>query len=183
MAKPRVSTNTAPAIPGLWDFACETYARPGIREICLDWQTRYDADIPLVLALCWQAARGSHAPDTRGLEDLRRALEPWRKGTVLPLRALRERLKPLSPAHSQTARLRTAILTAELAAERVQLEYLARMLPDTGRRTQGAAQATTLAHQALDTYLTLLGVSPEDRHLGIGAWGKAMGGTPSPPGS
>jgi len=99
----------------------------------------------------------------------------------MPLRALRGRLKPMSPAHSRAARLRGAILTAELAAERVQLEYMARLLPDAVRQTQGAAQATTLAHQALDTYLALLKVSPGDRHLGIGAWDKAMGGTP--PGS
>jgi uncharacterized protein (TIGR02444 family) len=179
MAK-RVSPDTPPTIPSLWDFACETYARPGIREICLDWQTRYDADIPLVLALCWQAARGGPVPDIRGLDDLRRALAPWRQGTVLPLRALRDRLKPMSPAHSRAARLRRAILSAELAAEQVQLEYMARLLPDAARQTQGAAQATTLALQALDTYLTLLGVSPEDRHLGIGAWSKAMGWASSP---
>lgn len=176
MAKPRLSPDTSLAIPGLWDFACETYARPGIREICLDWQARYNADIPLVLALCWQAARGGPVPDSRGLDDLRRALAPWRQGAVLPLRALRDRLKPMSAAHSRSARLRRAILSAELAAERLQLEYMARLLPDAARQTQGA----TLAHQALDTYLTLLGVSSEDRHLGIGAWSKAMGWTLSP---
>ncbi|MFN2348968.1 MAG: TIGR02444 family protein [Thioalkalivibrio sp.] len=129
MASPPLSPDTHRAILGLWDFACGLYARPGIREICLDWQSRFDADIPLVLALCWRAAQGGPLPDTGALTQMAGALSPWRRGTILPLRSLRTRLKALGTSDSPVGRLRAAVLEAELQAERTQLAWLAHSLP------------------------------------------------------
>lgn len=154
-----------PEPPGaaLWDFACGLYAPPGVRGICLDWQMRHGADVPLILALCWQAARAGPVPDARQLERIRRSLAPWRDATVLPLRALRGRLRPLAPAGSRAAALRAAVLQAELLAERTQLEYLAAVLP------KGAAAARSGAnlHDALDTYLAQLGMEEREREREI----------------
>lgn len=158
----------------LWDYACTVYARPGMRETCLHWQTRYHADIPLVLALCWQAARRHVQPDPAGLSAFIGALEPWRTAVVLRLRALRTRLKPLSPPRSRCAQLRATILAAELQAERVELEYLARVLP----RTPATHAPAEGARQVLECYLTQLGVSHREgkravatllRYLGVPA--------------
>ncbi|WP_081617270.1 TIGR02444 family protein [Thioalkalivibrio sulfidiphilus] len=149
--------------PRLWDYACAAYARPGVGETCLDWQARYQADIPLVLALCWQAARRRAMPDPAGLCALREALAPWRGATVLRLRALRTRLKPLSPPRSRGAQLRAAVLAAELEAERVQLEYLARALPDA----PGQEASTGPARQALAHYLAGLGVPDGERDQAV----------------
>ncbi|WP_018232439.1 TIGR02444 family protein [Thioalkalivibrio thiocyanodenitrificans] len=143
----------------LWDYACALYARPGVQALCLDWQLRHAADIPLVLALCWQAARARTLPDAGGLDRLCRALAPWRASTVLRLRTLRKRLKPLSPPASRSARLRAAVARAELCAERVQLEYLALALP--ARR--GTGDPASAMRRGVETYLELLGVSARER--------------------
>jgi uncharacterized protein (TIGR02444 family) len=143
----------------LWDYACAFYARPGVQALCLDWQRRHGADIPLVLALCWQAARARKVPRAGSLDRLCRALAPWRASTVLRLRTLRNRLKPLSPPESRGARLRAAVARAELCAERVQLEYLARALP-AGRCTGDPASAM---RRGVGTYLELLGVGARER--------------------
>jgi uncharacterized protein (TIGR02444 family) len=143
----------------LWEYACALYARPGVQALCLDWQLRHAADIPLVLALCWQAARARTVPEAGGLDRLRRAMAPWRASTVLRLRALRNRLKPLSSPDSRSARLRAALARAEVCAERVQLEYLARALP-AGRCTGDSASAM---RRGVETYLELLGVGARER--------------------
>jgi uncharacterized protein (TIGR02444 family) len=143
----------------LWHFACTVYARAGVREICLDWQERFDADVPLVIALCWQADRTRMLPDEVLLSRLRAELAPWRTGTVLPLRRLRRRLKPLCHAGGPVADMRTAVLEAELAAERVQLAYLAGLLP----RVPGDAAPAKAVRRGLEHYLKELGAGPAER--------------------
>lgn len=160
-----------PQDPALWDYACAVYARPGVGETCLNWQTRYQADIPLVLALCWQASRRRVMPDPAGLCALREALAPWRSATVLRLRALRTRLKPLSPLRSRGAQLCAAVLAAELEAERVQLEYLARTLPDA----PGQESPAETARQGLAHYLAGLGVLDGEREQAVATLLRQLG--------
>jgi uncharacterized protein (TIGR02444 family) len=162
MAAPGIPS-TIPEAPTdadrLWDFSCGLYAMPGVRELCLDWQERFGADIPLLLALCWQAARGQAIPDTEALGELARSLAPWREATVLPLRHLRQRLKPLSPPGSLGTRLRAVVLRAELRAERVQLAHLARTLPLAPCR-YSTEEGT---RSGLGRFLETLGLGPAER--------------------
>ncbi|HSP00769.1 MAG TPA: TIGR02444 family protein [Thioalkalivibrio sp.] len=169
MASTPPSPDTHHAIPGLWDFACELYARPGIREICLDWQTRFDADIPLVLALCWRSAQGGTLPDPGALTQLAGVLSPWRRDAILPLRSLRTRLKALDTADSPVTRLRAAVLEAELQAERTQLTWLADSLP-----LAAPAPGKALG-QVLADYLGSLGADEQTRTAAAGTLMGALG--------
>lgn len=148
----------------LWHVAGALYAQPGVREICLDWQSRYGADIPLVLALCWQAGRGCRNPEPDRLQQLREGMEPWRRSTVLRLRSLRTRLRPLSPPGSRTGRLRAVILDTELLAERIQLHCLAHALMATAV-TENRSSA---ARRILAIYLGQLGVEATEREDAAG---------------
>jgi len=167
MARSPLSPDAHPAIPSLWDYACEIYARPGIREICLDWQNRFNADIPLVLALCWREAQGGPLPDTAALGQLAGDVAPWRRDTILPLRSLRTRVKALGTSDSQVGRLRAAVLEAELQAERTQLAWLAHNLPL-------AAPGKGL-EQVLANYLGSLGADEQTRATAPGALTGALG--------
>ena len=44
----------------LWDFASRCYAQPGVAENCLAAQDSVGADVNLLLAAAWLAARGQY---------------------------------------------------------------------------------------------------------------------------
>jgi uncharacterized protein (TIGR02444 family) len=103
----------------LWRFAATLYGRPGVAEACLTLQDRHGVDVPLMLASLWHAGRGFGAPDLR---RWRAISATWRRAAILPLRRSRRALK----GRAEWAAIRTRIKRLELAAERAQLNALAR---------------------------------------------------------
>lgn len=109
---------------GLEAYAAALYARPGVAEACLELQDRQGADVNLLLAACWLAARGARL-DPDAAEQLRELAAAWRENVVAPLRQARRALRPLaadlggSAAGSRAARLRAEVAAVELEAERL----------------------------------------------------------------
>ena len=102
----------------LWNFAVHFYARPGVPAVCLALQDEHEADVNLLLFLLWCAAAGRllSQDDVRRFDD---EVRGWRDGAVVPLRALRRRLKGVAliePAQQQA--FRDKVQTLEQEAER-----------------------------------------------------------------
>ena len=116
--------NAASPAPDITAFAIALYGRPGVADACLLLQERCDADVCVVLALCWLSRRGADVADRSLTGRLVAASEDWRANLVLPLRGARRWLKPRSDT-AASAELRAAIKKAELSAEFIELEMLA----------------------------------------------------------
>lgn len=113
-----------------WDFALKLYARPGIADACLRLQTECGVDVMLLLMATFAAVRRGVVLTPSDIADMDASCRSWREQIVQPLRALRTTLKTgPAPAPSEgTEKLRSSIKAAELSAERLQNEVLARWL-------------------------------------------------------
>jgi uncharacterized protein (TIGR02444 family) len=116
----------------LWDWAVETYGRPGVGEACLALQDSYGQNVSFLLWALWAG------PDEAALARGVQAAREWDQAVLAPLRSVRRALKT-------DEALREDIKAAELKAERrllEALEPLAKAAPDD------ALQALTAASTA-----------------------------------
>lgn len=149
MDQPHARTDDSP----FWRFSIQFYALPGVAPACLVLQDKGGADVNLLLFLLFlaQTCRQVTGADVARLDA---HIKAWREGTVVPLRALRRRLKegiePVPPAASEG--FRNQIKRVELEAERFEqrtLEAMAEMLkPSLAPSRKAAAQASLAAYQA-----------------------------------
>ena len=108
----------------LWNYAQAVYSQPAIQAQCLVLQDRFGLDVNLLLAAgywacaerCWSATQ---------VAALVVASAELRESYVLPLRELRRKAE--GPKRKGLYR---ALKTAELAAERLQVEAIAQQLSD-----------------------------------------------------
>jgi uncharacterized protein (TIGR02444 family) len=116
----------------IWEWVLEAYGRPGVADACLRLQDAFGQNTNLLLWAVWAEA-GDEALLARAA-GLTRA---WEAAAVLPLREARRALKASLPPVADAAReaLREDVKAAELRAERVLLETLARL---SGDRPAGA---------------------------------------------
>jgi uncharacterized protein (TIGR02444 family) len=141
-----------------WDYAVELYRRPGVEGACLELQARHGLDVNVVLLCCWLASRGA-AADQRKLGRIAAAAKSWQSAFVLPLRAVRGRLKadladprPDSiPARwpELASGLRGRVLALEIEGERLEQLLLAALVSDLAPT---AAPGVALASANLRCY-------------------------------
>jgi uncharacterized protein (TIGR02444 family) len=133
--------------PCLWRFSGAFYARPGVSEALIALQDREGLDVNLILFALWRGVCGRSLLSKTELVIAGRSARPIRAAIVLPLRALRRRLK--SDPDTDVQRLRNRIKRLELAAERVVQHRLARItgtpVDDTLLVAREAAALTNLA--------------------------------------
>jgi uncharacterized protein (TIGR02444 family) len=139
-----------------WRFSLAFYRRPGVGEACIQLQDACEVDVNLLLFLLWLAAakRRLTPDDVRGIDDTVRG---WRELTVLPLRAIRRRLKGGAPPLESGAAeaYRSKIKGVELEAERLQQEALYAL---ANSMTLGAAASADEAARAnIAAYQAMLG--------------------------
>lgn len=106
----------------LWEKACALYALPGAREDLLGLQDRCGADVPMLL---WAAVLALEGETLDGATA--RAARAGGEGIaecVRAVRAVRRKLPDLAPAPASEP-ARAALLSGELALERLQLDRLA----------------------------------------------------------
>lgn len=106
---------------GLWKFAQDRYARPGVASLCLRLQEQWDADINLLLAGAWLAER-SRGWGRDDAAQLAVHCRDWRERYLLPQRAIRRSLRGLDDELYRQA------LALELMMEQRQLALIERWL-------------------------------------------------------
>lgn len=133
------------AAAGFWRFSLAFYARPEVASACLMLQDRRGRDVNLLLYACWVGWSGRGRLDAAQLAALDRAIAPWRREVVEPLRAVRRALKTASQPD-----LLATVKAAELEAERVAQQKLAAMAPPLG---EGNGDGIADARASLALYL------------------------------
>ena len=147
-----------PAHP-FWDFALDVYRRPGVSDACLELQENQQADVNLLLFVCWIGAsgRGRLGADEIGLciETAR----PWHDAVVRPLRAVRRTLKGgLGSAPADlTDGLRRQIQAREIDAEHIEQLMLTAAIPRQPKADMMLPARVGDAGQNALAYLTKLG--------------------------
>jgi len=142
---------------GFWEFSLAFYCKPQVAQALLALQDRRDADVNMLLAICWLATLGYELP-TSGLIDIDAAVKPWRDKVVKPLREVRRRVKgdfidEIGKLDQQS--LHHTLLGAELDCERVsQRQITLAAEPHCGRLL--AMPARELALPVMRAYLDLL---------------------------
>jgi uncharacterized protein (TIGR02444 family) len=113
----------APKRNPLWRYSLRLYRRPGVAAACIALQDRLGVDVNLLFFCLWMARSGRNlTPATLRLAaGLARV---WTTNVVGPLRGTRRFLKPL-----ELPKLRGAVATVELAAERAEQDLLFRLAP------------------------------------------------------
>ncbi|XUO82665.1 TIGR02444 family protein [Halomonas sp. KM007] len=105
----------------LWDFALAFYAQPGVEQACLTLQDAADVDVCELLLHGWLYCHGLQAR-REALADISRERAHWQGQFTEPLRHLRRELKRQAAEDEAIDALRKTIKTAELQAERVNLQ-------------------------------------------------------------
>jgi uncharacterized protein (TIGR02444 family) len=118
----------------IWEWVLEAYGRPGVPDACLKLQDDHGQNTNLLLWAVWAEAK-----DPELLGRAAEVARAWEAAAVLPLREARRALKAKLPPVSDSDRegLREDVKAAELRAERVLLETLARLSGEA----RGGAQA------------------------------------------
>jgi uncharacterized protein (TIGR02444 family) len=106
---------------GIWDWALEAYARPGVPQACLALQDEHGQNTSFLLWAVFAEVR-----DPELLERAAEAVRAWDSTALVPLREVRRALKAPQPPVADAAReaLREDVRASELRAERVLLETL-----------------------------------------------------------
>ena len=132
----------------LWRFALAVYQKPGVSDACLLLQDRHGCNVPLLLFAAWAGAERGVALTADEVAAAGNAVGPWHGEVVEPLRVVRRRLKhgPPPAPDTETVKLRARLQAIEIDAERIELETLARCLPE---RRDMIGPATTAANLAL----------------------------------
>lgn len=111
-----------------WNFSLRLYARPQIADLCVELQDAYHLNVNLLLWCCWLEQQAIELTVAR-LQQAHLRVDAWEQDYVLPLRALRRKLKrQFGTADTTLEALRQQIKHAELLAEKqmqIWLEALA----------------------------------------------------------
>jgi uncharacterized protein (TIGR02444 family) len=120
-----MTPSTAPSSDQLWDFALAVYRCDGVPPACLHLQDQCAVDVPLLLAAGFAACTARRF-DRDAYDVLHYLADDWQQQIVSALRVIRRRLKtgPQPAPTITTESLRDKIKSAELAAEKIQIDVM-----------------------------------------------------------
>jgi uncharacterized protein (TIGR02444 family) len=113
----------ADAAAELWEFSLDFYARPGVSAALIELQDGAGLDVNLILFALWHGLSGRGRLDGERLAVAGQAASAIQTEIVMPLRALRRRLR--TDPDADIHRLREALKGLELDAERIAQARLA----------------------------------------------------------
>ncbi len=147
------------AADAFWAFSLHVYAKPGVKDACLEFQTQ-GGDVNIALFAVWAARRGRDP--SAAIVQAGALGRDWSGAVVKPLRAARDALKPAPDyvAARDGGALRKQILAAELEAERLQQRALA---PLATACPVSDTPAETLAIDALEHWAGQAGLDYDAR--------------------
>ena len=123
----------------LWNYAVETYGRPGAQEVCLLLQDAARVDVNVLLSALYATYISGACVEAGLVERMDSAIRAWREQVVVPLRHIRRTMKTGARIGKEgdAEALRNSIKALELKAERIELAELAVVLgtmgPSAGR--------------------------------------------------
>jgi uncharacterized protein (TIGR02444 family) len=108
-----------------WRFSLAVYAAPGVADQCLALQRSHGIDVNLLLFAAWIGAERGTALSQVDIQRVAGVVEGWHRTVVVPLRTVRQTMKPLAEMHhAEAASLRQEIAASELRAEQIEQAML-----------------------------------------------------------
>ncbi|WP_343315466.1 TIGR02444 family protein [Brucella sp. BE17] len=114
----------------LWSFLLMLYDEAGIPDALLSLQEGQAIDVPFYLAVLHAVTTDHHITPT-AISALYAEVQEWREKVIVPLRTIRKTLKVHSWAtrFENTGAFRETIKSAELKAEKIEVEVLEKLIP------------------------------------------------------
>lgn len=134
IAEPARMNASAPAerlpVSPFWTFSLRLYGKADVPAACITLQEKSGVDVN-VLLFCLFAAKSGRALGVADVARIISAIDPWKAGAVIPLRAARMFLRtpPSMVDADGAAALRQRVKAIELEAERLQQEGLFKSFP------------------------------------------------------
>jgi uncharacterized protein (TIGR02444 family) len=147
--------------PGrFWAFSLKVYGDEAVARACLGLQDVHGLDVNMLLFASFAGAQG-RALSRADVEELDRAVEPWRRNVVRPLRQVRRWLKANAPAADEPAgTLRRKVLEREIESEAYQQSLMERTVAVGEGAPDSRAGAGNLV-----TYVQAAGLATDDALL------------------
>lgn len=107
----------------LWEFSLACY--PRVKALCLRWQDLYQANVNIILALCY-AERLSWQTNQDNLTQTIQKIAPLNTQVTQILRQCRQQITGLPLDQAQQLQLKQNLLSTELIAEQIEQQLLCR---------------------------------------------------------
>jgi uncharacterized protein (TIGR02444 family) len=146
-----------------WEFSLAFYAREAVGAACLSLQDRRGADVNILLLCCWLATLNLTINEA-GIRTAVETVADWRRDVLEPLRAVRRRVAnaPMEIGKMERRAIKDGLLAVELDCERAaQGRIVAVVASDVEPTEVGTMHG--IASNALETYLGLLALEPEEQ--------------------
>ncbi len=142
----------------LWLWSVGRYGNESAARRLLVLQDDFDLDVNILLWCGWSAERFRDIPDI----VLRKAIDltaHWTRDVTAPLRTARRALKSPPPRASaeDAALLRETVKAAELTAERIEQDMLARLAADALAPADDAPNSLARLRRNLVNYAAIVG--------------------------
>jgi len=138
-----------------WSWALQMWRQPELEATLLQWQERHGVSILALLFVVW-LAREDKALSVAQIEDLHKAIDPWVRDVVLPLRICRQQWREQPALSSLRPRLAQLELRAEQELAALCLNWLEHQPP--------MARGAALAPQ-LENFVIALQLKPTQAEL------------------
>lgn len=100
-----------------WDFSLQLYHNDIVARALLMLQQNFSLNANLILYFCWHAFNGQGSLNLTRVRDILLRIRPWHERIVMPLRRIRERLKPHVETVLWVKNVRQSVFLEELEAE------------------------------------------------------------------
>jgi uncharacterized protein (TIGR02444 family) len=132
-----------------WRFSLRVYAAPGVSTECLELQESLGMDVNVVLFAARLGAARGLVLQAADFDRINEAAATWSADVVRPLRAVRQRLKPMPEmAHGDVQALRKRVADTELFAEQIEQALLYRLARVFRKPEQAPGEAAMRANVA-----------------------------------
>ena len=148
-----------------WEFSLAFYAREPVGAACLSLQNRRGCDVNILLLCCWLATLKLSITEA-GIKSAIDSVADWRRNVLEPLRGVRRNVMdaPRERVKAERRAIKDAVLAAELDGEHAaQSRIVAVVGGDVDPTEVGTIQS--IAANALETYLGLLALEPEEQDV------------------
>lgn len=150
----RVS-DTLPNHP-FWTFSLQLYKKKEVEQALLLLQYHYGLNANVILFCCWYSFNGQGALSQAKVRELLLRIRPWHERVVLPLRRLRDRLKPYVDRVKWAKGVRQAILLEELEAEHAEQLLMSEFFSYEDYRIKSAPQKASDIFRSLSAYCRMI---------------------------
>lgn len=154
-----------------WQYSCALYGNKPVEVACLDLQNDFQADVNLLLFICWLTHKEYIASDKKTIKAMIEISTPWQRDVVEPLRQLRQQIGAMQGMDAKN--VKTSLLRSEQEAEKYEqfaLVGLIESLEKFKNIPSKIVDKQTTANKALLHYIDTLGKTidkPCEDHINI----------------